>query len=77
MTKLYLTKNQMWLIAFCIIVIVSTIIVVQDYYSKINNPRVIIGDPVEGSDTIIEKPPGEPLKGTSKKLDNKISNIIN
>lgn len=64
-----------WIIAGSIIVIIAGIILWQIYLYIILQNSIIISDPIEGTETIIQTSPGEPLKKATQDVKENISNI--
>lgn len=65
-----------WIIAGSIIAIIAGITIWQIYSYVILQNSIIVSDPVEGSETIIQTSPGEPLKKATPDVKENISNIL-
>ena len=70
-------KKLRWIIALSIIAIIGGIIIWQIYSFISSDSSVLISDPVETKETIIKKPPGEPLKNASEELMRNVGNATN
>jgi hypothetical protein len=74
--KVTLDKKFRWIIAGSIIAIIAGIIIWQIYSYIILQNSIILSDPVEGSETIIQTSPGEPLKKATQDVKENISNLL-
>ena len=74
--KITLEKKFRWIIAGSIIAIIVGIIIWQIYSYIILQNSIIISDPVEGRETIIQTSPGEPLKNATQDVKENISNLL-